>query len=197
MCSPSKARAKQAARICYRKETAKASRAFWTETSCAARRGEIGFDLVELGKGKYRRVFVAGLGKPASANAEALRQAAGAIIKALRKHRLARAALVIPQIKDLPTESAAEALVVGAMLAAFDYEEYRGAGKKKDDDPPKKKFEITIVSEDAGPAKAGAQRGQIIADGQNFAARSRRVPGTTSTRRCWPISPALWRGRPD
>ncbi len=138
---------------------------------------EVGFDLVELGKAKYRRVFVAGLGKAATANAEALRQAAGAIVKAIKKHRLAKAALVVPAIKGLSVESSAEAVVVGAMLAAFDYEEYRGAGKKKEDVPPVKKLEVTIVSEDAGAAKSGADRGRIIADGQNFARTIASRPG--------------------
>src|SRR6476620_9130401 len=44
---------------------------------------EVGFDIVEAGKGKFRRVFVVGLGK--KPDGEALRVAGAIAAKALRK----------------------------------------------------------------------------------------------------------------
>src|SRR5436305_1802311 len=42
-------------------------------------------DVVEIGGGKFRRLIVAGLGKPDKITGESFRQAGGAALKALRK----------------------------------------------------------------------------------------------------------------
>src|SRR5687768_9922942 len=59
---------------------------------------EVLLDVVdgEGGRGKFRRVIVAGLGKAEKATQESVRQAAGAVVNALRKHRLFRPALLPP-----------------------------------------------------------------------------------------------------
>ena len=57
---------------------------------------ELAFDLIESGKGKPRRVFVAGLGETRKVTAETIRQAAGAVAKAARKHRLRSVAVFAP-----------------------------------------------------------------------------------------------------
>src|SRR5688572_31335408 len=44
---------------------------------------EIAFDLVDVGKGKTGRVFVAGIGRAEKVTSESLRQAAGQVTKAL------------------------------------------------------------------------------------------------------------------
>src|SRR4051812_13455630 len=48
---------------------------------------EIAFDLVDAGKGKHRRIYAVGLGSEEKLTAEIVRQAAGTLAKALRKHR--------------------------------------------------------------------------------------------------------------
>src|SRR5688572_19302071 len=148
---------------------------------------EVVFDVVdgEAERGKFRRVIVAGLGKAEKATAESVRQAAGAVVKALRKHRLFRAAVVPPAPAagvTVSAEAAAQAAVVGMLLAAFDYEEYKGAARKKkeaEDDAPKRRLDVTVVAsgDDARTIRAAVERGRIIADGQNFARTIASRPG--------------------
>src|SRR5580704_4422236 len=59
---------------------------------------EIVFDLVGKGSG-VRRVYVAGLGKREKFTAEIVRQSSGAVLRALRKHKISRAAILLPVVK--------------------------------------------------------------------------------------------------
>src|SRR5690242_7170785 len=54
---------------------------------------EITVDVVPTGGGKFRRLIVAGIGKRDKASPEYIRQGAGSALKALKKHRLNRAAV--------------------------------------------------------------------------------------------------------
>src|SRR5688500_14632255 len=54
---------------------------------------ELAFDLVDAGKAKHRRVYAVGVGPAEKVSAETLRQAAGQLARALRKHRLASVAI--------------------------------------------------------------------------------------------------------
>src|SRR5215207_2088441 len=74
---------------------------------------EIAFDLVEAGKGKHRRVYAVGVGAAAKVSAETVRQAAGMLAKALRKHRIQRVAIQLPVIEALTPEAAADAIITG------------------------------------------------------------------------------------
>lgn len=128
---------------------------------------EIVFDLVGHGK-NVRRVYVAGLGKSEKITAETLRQSAGAVFRALRKHDIARAAIVLPELKGISAAKAADAIATGVYLAAFDYREYKGAGSKKDaDDKSAKSIAISILGDSS--ARAAVQRAEIVCAGQNFA----------------------------
>ncbi|MDB5354358.1 MAG: pepA [Phycisphaerales bacterium] len=139
---------------------------------------DIAFDIVSVGPGKFRRLFAVGLGKAEKVNTETLRQAAGRVVRALRKHRLAKANVFVPAI-TVPTPQAAEALVVGALLAAFDFEEFKGAGQKKDDQSKPKRFEWALIAgePDGKAVRTAAERGRIMADGQNFARTIASRPG--------------------
>ncbi|MDB5300858.1 MAG: pepA, partial [Phycisphaerales bacterium] len=139
---------------------------------------EMAFDVVNAGPDKFRRLFAVGLGKGDKVNAETLRQAAGRVVRALRKHRLAKANVFVPAI-TVPAPQAAEALVVGALLAAFDFEEYKGTGQKRDDSPRPKRLEWTLVAtgQDGKAVRASVDRGRIVADGQNFARTIASRPG--------------------
>src|SRR5437762_3578515 len=59
---------------------------------------EIAFDLVDAGRGRHRRVYAVGLGAADKVSPEIVRQAAGQLAKALRKHRIARAAIKLPAV---------------------------------------------------------------------------------------------------
>jgi leucyl aminopeptidase len=125
-----------------------------------------------------RRVFVAGLGKREKISAEIIRQSAGALLRALRKHRMNRAAIVLPPLKGISPESAAEAIAGGMLLAGFNYREYKGTATEKreesDDDKPKT-IEISIIAK-ASVAQA-VRRVEIVATGQNFARTIASRPG--------------------
>src|SRR4051812_37026393 len=109
---------------------------------------EVMFDLLDadVARGKARRVFLAGVGKANKLDPESVRQAAGAIAKAVRKHRIRSVAIVPPVLVD-PNHSGAESGVIGFLLASFDYDEYRGTAsrKKKDPDDPDKPQRVTLT----------------------------------------------------
>ncbi|HEX4125859.1 MAG TPA: leucyl aminopeptidase [Tepidisphaeraceae bacterium] len=136
---------------------------------------EIGFELVGSGK-DFRRVYSVGLGKADAITAETFRQAAGSAMRALRKHKVGKAAFVVPATK-ISQAAAAEALASGALLASFDYEEYKGKGQKKDDDAKHIPMHITLVAAAAGPIKSAVDRGVTIATAQNFARTIASRPG--------------------
>jgi leucyl aminopeptidase len=140
---------------------------------------EVVFDVVETGKGRFRRVIVAGLGRPDKVTAETIRQSAGAVTRALRKHRLQRAAVVSPMLATVEPAVGADAVVTGMLLTSFDYREYKGAAaKKKDEDandkPPR--LDLTIVG-DGRELRTTVDRARIVAEGQNFARTIASRPG--------------------
>ncbi|HET6246085.1 MAG TPA: leucyl aminopeptidase, partial [Tepidisphaeraceae bacterium] len=130
---------------------------------------EMVFDLVEISGGKYRRIFSVGLGNADKITSETLRQAGARALRGLRKHRLGKATIICPTLANIGTADAGEAIATGALLAAFDFEEYKGTGQKKPDEPALKRLEWTIVAEDAPALRKGIDRARAIADGQNFA----------------------------
>ena len=145
---------------------------------------EIHFDLIhEPGTEKpstddFRRVLVAGLGKRDKVNTESIRQAAGALARACRKHRISDVAGIVPTLDGVDAAAAAEALVTGFLLASFHYVEYKGTGRAGNDEEEKpQRVTLTIIASDAAAAKRGAARARIIADGQNFARTIASRPG--------------------
>lgn len=148
---------------------------------------EVHFDILQAPSNakpqtsEYRRVLVAGLGKAEKANAEALRQAAGALARTTRKQRLHDLAVIVPALEKTTPAAAAEAIVTGFLLASFDYDEYRGTAsnqkKEEKDDEPKTRALTLIAGADADAVRQGMQRGRAIADGQNFARTIASRPG--------------------
>jgi len=138
---------------------------------------EIVGDVVDAGNGKLRHLIVAGLGKSSGATAENVRQGAGLALKAVRKRRLTKAAILLPQLTS--DADVAEAAVVGALLAGFDFEEYKGAGQKSDEPEKRQSIELTIVGskDNAGEVRQGVERGRILAEAQNFARTIASRPG--------------------
>src|SRR5690348_7299915 len=97
---------------------------------------ELAFDLVEStsAKGKHARVFIVGLGSAEKVTPELIRQAAGKVLRALRKHRMADVAVIVPEMEAVSAAAGADAIITGIVLAAFRYDEYHGTAHKKDDD---------------------------------------------------------------
>jgi leucyl aminopeptidase len=144
---------------------------------------EVHFDLIhepsteKPSTDDFRRVWVAGLGKPEKVTTESIRQAAGALAKACRKHRLHDIAIAVPVIDNIPAGEAAAAVVTGFMLASFHYQEYKGTGSRKADDPKPRRTVLTLVSADITKLKPAIERARAIADGQNFARTIASRPG--------------------
>lgn len=138
---------------------------------------ELAFDLIEAGKGKHQRVYAVGLGDTKEIDSETIRQAAGHVAKALRKHRIGSAAVIVPGLKSVSAGDAAEAIVSGLLLASFRYSEYKGAAQKKEAEKElTRTISVAIVSTDA-KVKSAVDRARIIADGQNFARTIASRPG--------------------
>jgi len=139
---------------------------------------EIVFDLLGEGK-KSQRIYVAGLGKPADITPEILRQSAGAIFRALRKHRIPIAAVCLPEVKGISADTIADAITTGLTLAAFDYREFKGTAsreKEKEKDSPKK-IDITLITTDLSLARPAVERSKIATTAQNFARTIASRPG--------------------
>jgi leucyl aminopeptidase len=141
---------------------------------------EVVFDLLDQPRGRTRRIYAVGVGKAAKLNPETVRQAAGALAKAARKHRIASLAIVPPVITT-PGRSATESVVVGFLLASFDYAEYHGAASRKKDseDPRPEKTALTILATEASmkQVKPLVERARAIADAQNFCRTIAHRPG--------------------
>ena len=162
------------------RDEAAAVRRLFDSGTARGRASEVVFDVVDAGKGPgYRRVIVAGLGKPDKVSAERIRQAAGAVTRAVRKHRLTRVAVVPPMPDAVDATVGAEAVVTGIMLTAFEYREYKGtaARKRGDDDAGKsRRIDVTIVG-DVKTLREPVERARAIAEGQNFARTIASRPG--------------------
>lgn len=138
---------------------------------------------------KPRRLLVVGLGDMPKFSAECLREAGAAVAKVARKHRLKSVAVLPPQIPTaLPpfpdvgaTENGIElgitAIAEGLLVGSFDYEEYRGTGKPSGEAEKRGPVAFTIVAEDERQIRPAAERGRIIAEGQNFARTIASRPG--------------------
>jgi leucyl aminopeptidase len=139
---------------------------------------EIAFDIIGDGAAA-RRVFVAGIGKSEEVSTEILRRSAAAVLRALRKHRIDRAAILLPEVKGISAAQAADAVACGILLAAFDYREYKGAASKTPDEEPATRATVTIVSDKASLAKVkpALERAKIVCAGQNFARTIASRPG--------------------
>ncbi len=143
---------------------------------------EIHFDILHAATGSkksnYRRLYLSGLGKPEKITPETLRQAAGAIAKACRKHRQSSIAIVVPRLPTIPPETAAEALATGFLLASFHFDEMKGAASaKKDDEPKPGPVTLTLIADNSASLKPAIARARAIADGQNFARTIASRPG--------------------
>jgi leucyl aminopeptidase len=141
---------------------------------------EIATDVVELPGGKHRQVIVAGLGAAEKLTAEMMRQAAGAVARAVRKQGAKDVAVLLPLGSGaaVSDEAVVEAVVSGILLASFNYEEYKGTGSRKDE-VNGGELRVTLVApaERVKSLRPAMERARIIADGQNFARTIASRPG--------------------
>jgi leucyl aminopeptidase len=139
----------------------RAAEALLKDRTLTGKAGESGSDVVE-----GRRLIVLGVGK---AEIEKVREAGAIAAKQAKRFKQKEIALVCP-----PDDAdAAEALVIGFLLGAFEYREYRGAAAKQKEADALGRVALTIV----GGAKPAVMRGAAIALGQNYARTIASRPG--------------------
>lgn len=137
---------------------------------------EVAVDLVENGA-RVRRLYVVGLGKPEKADAEAVRQAGGALARAARKQQVGHIVTVAPMLSGSRAPEAA-ALLNGFLLASFKYGEYKGtASKGSDSNDEQKPVQLSIVVPDPKGMRDEVHTAQVLADAQNIARTVASRPG--------------------
>ena len=139
---------------------------------------EVGFDIVDAGKGKFRRVYAAGLGKPEKLTPESVRQAAGAVVRALKKHRLSRVALLIPDLKKVDRSAGCRGSSPALFWLHLISRSIAAPVASRDDSPRNPVLDITIVTDrELAQTRAAVAEAKAIADGQNFARTIASRPG--------------------
>ena len=123
-----------------------------------------------------RRVVLVGLGREAQLDADALRRAAGAAVRATATHRGEELAFLAPTTRRLRPPAVARALTEGAVLAGYRFDGWQEA--KPDAGPGVR--QVTFLYErapDARSARRGADEGTILAESQNLARELSNQPG--------------------
>ena len=123
-----------------------------------------------------RRVVLVGLGREAQVDADALRRAAGAAVRATAACRGEELAFLAPTTRRLRPPAVTRALTEGAVLAGYRFE---GWQESKPDAGPGVR-QVTFLYErtpDARSARRGADTGAILAESQNLARELSNQPG--------------------
>src|SRR5947209_9748048 len=114
---------------------------------------------------KAQRLLLVGAGKREKFDAAILRRIAGAALRYLKSRSVKQLAFVFRENEN--AESAAQAIAEGALAANFESDKY------KTDKKDAKQVETILLAgfsdADRGAAEKGLNRGQTIADAQNFA----------------------------
>ena len=141
---------------------------------------EVAAELVEGNGKKSRHVMLVGVGRGEKLSSDIIRQAAGALAKSARRRRVKNIAVVVPDLSGISSESAAEAIVSGFLLASFKYDEHKGAASKKNDEEESAepvKLTMVVLAKEKKAIDAAINRARIVADGQNFARTIASRPG--------------------
>lgn len=123
--------------------------------------------LYPTAKGTPGRLLLVGLGETAEVDANALRRAAGSAIKTTGKGEIATAAFALPKLRKLDPAATAQTVAEGVVLGSYRFDGYKQ--KKPDDGAPPRSLAIVIEGGAVAPVRAGAKRGQILAEAQNVA----------------------------
>jgi leucyl aminopeptidase len=116
---------------------------------------------------REKNLLAVGIGSATKTSAHTLRRAAGTAVRFLKK--IGRVEIVIDATGHVPF---AQAIVEGAVLADFDFEQFK---EKKT--APLKSLRIVVSSSDLAHVKRDGARGKILADATNFARQIGNQPG--------------------
>jgi leucyl aminopeptidase len=140
-----------------------------------------------LGKLPARLVLVAGLGKPEAFDLGRARGVTARAVRRLRDLGCRRVGTVVhgAGAGGLDPAASAQALAEGALLGLYAFERYKRPDEAAAAGTPKKALEVVeLLERDAARAealRAGAARGQVLAEGVNFARDLVNEPGITLT----------------
>ncbi len=126
-----------------------------------------------------KTVILAGLGADGALNADSLRRAAGAGVKAAARRRATRVALIVPSVRRLTPADRAQALAEGGLLGAYRFDRYREL-----EEPRGVIDELALLSSDAREGSAlrrGVKRGSIAAESALLARDLSNEPGSVHT----------------
>ena len=137
-------------------------------------------------------LIVIGLGDGKKFSAECLREAGGTLVKAARKLKVNRVAVVVPRLPEglpgIPGAAAegsagamaVEAIAEGFALGAFEFQEYKGTASKKENGKGNERpLHLTIVMEESAAAEGALKKAMAVSEGQNFARTIASRPGNT------------------
>ncbi len=130
-----------------------------------------------------RRVIVVGLGEADKFDLEAVREASGAAINQAQKVGATSVATIVHGggVGGLDVTEAAQAVVVGSMLALYKYDAPRS---KKEDEPETQVDSLTLVEFDPSRIdglETGAHTGQVIAEAVYMARTLVNQPSNVAT----------------
>ena len=107
--------------------------------------------------------ILVGLGPRERVDAEALRRAGAAAVRAAGRSRALSIVLSGLDVAGLDVEAAASALVEGSLLAAYSYDRYRS------DPDPVELESVEVVARDADAAARGVERAAVVAEAVGLA----------------------------
>ncbi len=128
---------------------------------------------------RARSLLLVGLGKEDELDAEALRRAAGAGLRAAARRKAAHVGLFVAPLQRVPPQEMAAALVEGALLGAYRFDAYR-----KLEDPPGSVTRLSLLG--TGPRggthlRRGLTLGKVAAESANLARDLSNEPGSVAT----------------
>lgn len=126
---------------------------------------------------KARRLLVVGLGKAGKATSESLRQAAGTAVRFAKPRGIRELAFALPEVDGVAYAEGAQAAAEGALLGDVDADIYRSDRK----DRSVESFELVVGEALQTEAKAGLEKGVILAESQNFVRSLVSEPGNKMT----------------
>jgi leucyl aminopeptidase len=121
-------------------------------------------------EGSVSRVLLLGMGEESAIDSAALREAAGAAVKAGRKHRANRVGLLPMGGRRGRSAAAAQALAEGATLGSYRFDRYKGKGDEDENEATDPGLVVHVEkSQDLRATRAALARGCTLGDAQNLA----------------------------
>jgi len=129
--------------------------------------------LPTYGKISADKILVAGLGKKEEFTSNKLREVSSKIVKRAKALKVKNISFVLPE----NTEAAAQTSVEGLILGGYEFDKYKS---KKEDDDKVQIENIEFIGKNVDVQK-GLDKGEIIANAQNFARTLVNEPASVAT----------------